>query len=44
VADAIKAFRSDSELRRFFLEDFVISFFSSGGGEAPMVLSLDDCV
>jgi hypothetical protein len=44
VAEVIKAFRSDRELRRFFLDDLGVSFFSSGGGEAPMVLSLDDCV
>ena len=41
VAAAIKLFRSDKELRRFFLSDLVGSFFSSGGGEAPIVLSLD---
>jgi hypothetical protein len=44
VVDAIKALRSDRELRRFFLDDLVVLFFSSGGGDAPIVLSLDDCV
>ena len=44
VADAIKAFRSDNELRRFFLADLAVLSFSSGGGEAPMVLNLEDCV
>jgi hypothetical protein len=41
AAAAIKLFRSDNELRRFFLSDLAGSFFSSGGGEAPIVLSLD---
>jgi hypothetical protein len=39
AACAIRDFRSESELRRFFLSDLVTSC-SSGGGEAPMVLSL----
>jgi hypothetical protein len=41
VVAAIKLLRSDKELRRFFLSNFVGSFLSSGGGEAPIVLSLD---
>lgn len=40
VACAISAFKSDNELRRFFLRDFAAAFLSSPGGEAPMVLSL----
>ena len=40
VACAIKDFRSESELRRFFLSDLVSSF-SSGGGDASIVPSLD---
>ena len=43
VAAAIKDLRSDKELLRFFLRDFTVSFFSSGGGEAPIVLSLAGC-
>jgi hypothetical protein len=39
VACAIKDFRSERELRRFFFNDLVVSF-SSGGGEAPIVLNL----
>jgi hypothetical protein len=39
VTCAIKDFKSERELRRFFLSDFTASF-SSGGGEAPIVLSL----
>lgn len=38
VAFAIKLFKSLNELLRFFFADFVS--FSSGGGEAPIVLSL----
>lgn len=41
VAAAIKLFKSESELRLFFFRVLTISCFSSGGGEAPMVLSLD---
>ena len=40
VADAINAFRSDKELRRLFFFNFTGSAFSSGGGDAPIVLSL----
>jgi hypothetical protein len=39
VAAAIKDFKSERELRRFFF-NLVGSFFSSSGGEAPIVLSL----
>jgi hypothetical protein len=42
VAAAIKVFKSERELRRFFFRVFVVSFFS-GGGDAPIVLSLDGC-
>lgn len=42
VADAINDLRSESELRRFFFSDRA-SFFSSGGGEAPIGLSFLGC-
>lgn len=41
LAAAINAFRSDRELRRLCFRDLVFSFVSIGGGEAPIVLSLD---
>lgn len=41
VAAAIKLFRSERELRRFFFNDLTASCLSSGGGEAPIVLSRD---
>lgn len=41
VAEAMRDFRSDNELRRFFFEIFSFCFGSSGGGEAPMVLNLE---
>ena len=41
VACAIRVFKSDSELRRLFF-GLTTSFFSSIGGEAPIVLSRED--
>lgn len=40
VAAAINDLRSDRELRRFFFKDLTVSFGSSGGGEASIVVSL----
>lgn len=39
VACAIKDFKSERELRLFFLSDWAVSF-SSGGGDSPIVMSL----
>lgn len=39
VAEAIKAFKSESELRRFFFNDLVVAG-SSGGGDASIVVIL----
>lgn len=40
VAAAMRLFKSDSELLRFFFRGFSSSFLSSGGGDCPIVLSL----
>jgi hypothetical protein len=39
IVDAIKALRSESELRRLFFNDLFVPGVS-GGGDAPIVLSL----
>lgn len=40
VAAAMRDFKSERELLRFFFNVFSVGFWSSGGGEAPIVLSL----
>jgi hypothetical protein len=41
VAAAIKVFKSDRELRRFFFKVFAVPLVSVGGGDALMMLSLE---
>src|SRR5271156_6485413 len=43
VAAAMSALRSERELRRFFSSDLAAFLFSSGGGDAPIGLSLAGC-